>query len=272
MINQDKYILDPGHEDYNARVTKLHHQFRNDGVCVLEDFVNRSTINTIVREATQAAENAYHSFERSNPYLKPIDPSGSKDNVLNMEGISRLRVIAYDEITTNSKLRELYNHPHLTHFIRDIVGLDQLYQYGCPLGALNMAVMSEGDSIRWHFDISNFVVTLALQNPIAGGEFEYISNFRTKDDPNHKGVKEVLLGERSEVKPLKTYPGSLVIFQGVNTLHRVSSVQGATPRINALLGYDREPGKDSSEFVKKMRYGRTDSHVDQPSGPRAKQL
>lgn len=259
MINTSLYVLDPSHRDYKSQMSSLSRKFKEDGMCRLENFIDDQTISTIVEEATIAAKTAYHSFERSNPYLQPIDPHGPKDDVLNMEGISRLRVIANDEIPADAKLRKIYNHPHLTSFIRDIVGLKELYQYGCPLGSLNMAVMREEDSIRWHFDISNFVVTLTLQSPDKGGEFEYISNLRSPQDPNHKGVKQVLLGDESKAKNLKTNPGCLIVFQGVHTLHRVTVVQGQKPRINALFGYDSKPNSDSSVFVKKMRYGRSHS-------------
>ena len=52
-------------------------------------------------------------------------------------------------------------------------------------------------------------------------------------------------------------PGTLMIFAGRNSIHRVSAVRGDVPRIVALLSYDTRPDADSSEVFKFVRYGRS---------------
>ena len=257
MINTDKYIVDPEDPRYQSRVAEFHKSFATTGVCVLDDFVKPELIAEAINNAKGKEQEAYYNLEKSNPYLEPVDTSLPKDDPRGMEGITTLKVIANDEIPEDTPLRKFYNEPHLTSFIRDIVGFANLYQYECPLGSLNMAIMNEGDKVRWHFDISDFVVTLALQNPEDGGHFEYVHNLRQPGKQNHHGVRKVLEGDRTEVQRLNAKPGTLVIFQGINTLHRVSPIKGTKQRINALLGFSPEPGADSSPFVKKMRYGRT---------------
>jgi hypothetical protein len=54
-------------------------------------------------------------------------------------------------------------------------------------------------------------------------------------------------------------PGTLMIFQGRHSLHRVSPVRGSRPRHVALLAYDPRPGTNSSDLLKLVRYGRTTS-------------
>ena len=44
-----------------------------------------------------------------------------------------------------------------------ILGRAPLYRYADPLGAMNLAVMHEGDALGWHFDQTDFVVSLAIQ-------------------------------------------------------------------------------------------------------------
>ena len=51
-------------------------------------------------------------------------------------------------------------------------------------------------------------------------------------------------------------PGTLLVFAGRHSLHRVSPICGPTPRLVALLGYDTKPGTMSSELLKEVRYGR----------------
>jgi hypothetical protein len=57
-------------------------------------------------------------------------------------------------------------------------------------------------------------------------------------------------------------PGTLMIFAGRNSLHRVSPVEGEVPRLVALFAYDTRPDADSSELLKLIRYGRTSAVAD----------
>ena len=51
-------------------------------------------------------------------------------------------------------------------------------------------------------------------------------------------------------------PGTLLVFAGRHSLHRVSPISGPTSRLVALLGYDTKPGTMSSDLLKEVRYGR----------------
>jgi hypothetical protein len=51
-------------------------------------------------------------------------------------------------------------------------------------------------------------------------------------------------------------PGTLMIFNGRWSYHRVTTVHGDVPRHVALLAYDTKPGTDSNDELKLARYGR----------------
>ena len=51
-------------------------------------------------------------------------------------------------------------------------------------------------------------------------------------------------------------PGTLMLFNGRRSMHRVSPVVGDVPRYVALLAYDTKPGTDSTDELKLSRYGR----------------
>jgi hypothetical protein len=51
-------------------------------------------------------------------------------------------------------------------------------------------------------------------------------------------------------------PGTLMLFNGRWSLHRVSRVTGPVPRHVALLAYATKPGTDSNDELKLGRYGR----------------
>jgi hypothetical protein len=48
------------------------------------------------------------------------------------------------------------------------------------------------------------------------------------------------------------------VFEGRNSIHRVSPIAGPTSRLVALLGYDTRDDTMSSELLKLVRYGRTE--------------
>ena len=119
-----------------------------------------------------------------------------------------------------------------------------------------MTVYEEGDELGWHFDQSEFSVTLMIQRSEAGGEFEYVPMVRTPEDERYDDVRQVLLGERP-VEILSTDPGTLAFFRGRYSLHRVPPVVGATRRMNSVLTYSVEPGHMLSAMAQQIYYGRT---------------
>ena len=84
-----------------------------------------------------------------------------------------------------------------------ILGRAPLYRYADPLGAMNLAVMHEGDALGWHFDQTDFVVSLAIQPSDAGGEFENVQRLRWTDgggiDERYDTVARVLAGDAPEL-------------------------------------------------------------------------
>lgn len=70
-------------------------------------------------------------------------------------------------------------------------------------------------------------------------------------------VTRVLQGARDDVVRLPMTPGTLLIFEGRHSLHRVSPLRGATSRLVGLLAYDTKPGTVSTEILRLARYGRS---------------
>lgn len=62
---------------------------------------------------------------------------------------------------------------------------------------------------------------------------------------NYKGVKQVLDGNRSNVRSLRLVSGDLQFFRGGYTLHRVTSPEGSDRR-SLLVSYAAEPGAMTS--------------------------
>jgi len=138
-----------------------------------------------------------------------------------------------------------------------------LHRYADPLGAMNLAVMHEGDALGWHFDQTDFVVSLALQPSEGGGEFENVQRLRWVDgggiEERYDTVARVLADQAPElVTTVPMTAGTLMLFEGRWSLHRVTPVVGPTVRHVALFGYDTQPGTMSSDLLKQIRYGRSE--------------
>jgi predicted 2-oxoglutarate/Fe(II)-dependent dioxygenase YbiX len=106
----------------------------------------------------------------------------------------------------------------------------------------------DGEALNWHFDRSEFTTTVLLQAPDEGGDFIYRSGLRSDTDPNYDGVALLLEGKDDRVKSLKLAAGTLNVFRGKNTAHKVSTIRGNRERIITVFSYFDRPGvKFSSE-------------------------
>jgi hypothetical protein len=72
---------------------------------------------------------------------------------------------------------------------------------------------------------------------------------------NYTGVDALLSGK---IKPdcLAMDPGTLVLFRGRNSIHRVAPNESDTTRMLAVLAYNAEPGVALSESARMTFYGR----------------
>ena len=100
-------------------------------------------------------------------------------------------------------------------------------------------------------------MSINLQDSEEGGKFEYVRNIRSQNDPCYNEVKDLLLGSRKNVEVLYNPPGCLVLFEGRHTIHRVTKIRGNKLRLMALYGYALAPNITSTDYLRKIRYGRT---------------
>lgn len=231
-------------------------QMAATGACEIPSFVRADALPAFVDDARRLAPVAHRSGGLGTVYLGFPDESFPADHPQQWLGDYAVGAVAYDLFPADSPIRRLYEWPELTRFVAAILGLDAVYPYADPLGALNLAVMTDGDQLQWHFDQTDFVVSLAIQDADAGGDFEVAPQIRSSADERYDDVARVLGGERDLVVTLPMTPGTLLVFAGRNSIHRVSPIAGTTPRLVALLGYDTKPGTMSSELLKEVRYGR----------------
>lgn len=230
------------------------------GVAILPGFLAPDALTAMVAESACLAPDTHHQDVRATPYLELPDPDWPADHPRLTQDRSALTAIPYDDFDAHSELRALYEWDALMRFIALALGRDRLYRYDDALGALNVAAMGDGDELFWHFDQTDFVVSIALQSSDAGGDFECVSMLREPDDEHYDDVAVVLAGGAGHpVTTVPMTPGTLMFFAGRQSLHRVTPIRGSVPRYVALLAYDTKPGTCSSEILRLVRYGRAEA-------------
>ena len=72
-----------------------------------------------------------------------------------------------------------------------------MYPYSDPLSSININYYDEGDALGWHFDNSDFTITLLIKNCIKGGVYEFFNNMRYNDgQENYDFVEKIRSEER----------------------------------------------------------------------------
>ena len=252
-------MINTRHYDLNDQdlIKSCVQQMTTQGVCVLPDFLTSEAVEILRQQSDALAAQAFRSASRATPYLGPVDESFPVGHPRNTITQSSVEVVAYDQFAKGDGLRALYEWDPLLDFIRQCLGLSELFRYADPFGALNLAVMRDGDLLGWHFDMTDFVVSIAIQSSIFGGHFENAKQIRNAEQPNYETIQKVISGQSPEsVRTEPMTPGTLMLFNGRWSMHRVTMIEGDVPRYVALLAYDTKPGTDSTDTLKMSRYGR----------------
>jgi len=256
-IDQDRYPVGRlASPEGAALVAKCRAQLADVGACELEGFLRPEATARMAREGAALAPAAHRSAGRATPYLELPAAGWPEDHPRRSFNPYRLGAVAYDQFPAVSALRRLYEWDPLMELVAACLERPRLYRYADPLGALNLAVMQDGDELEWHFDQTDFVVSLALRGAEAGGDFLYVPRIRSEGDERYGDVQRLLAGDAAPVRRLPMRPGTLLLFEGRHSIHCVSPVRGAAPRLVGLLAYHTKPGTCASPLLQQARYGR----------------
>ncbi len=228
------------------------------GACDLPGFLTGDVVERIVREIPTWNAASYRTETNHNIEFSGREDELAQDDPLRIQVRSAKSLIAYDQIPASSPLRAVYEADELTTFVGAALGVDPIYRQADEIGALNVMLYDPGDELGWHFDNADFVVTLMLQAPVSGGAFEYVPMLRSPGDDNPQGVASLLGGDRTGVRTLNPDPGTLALFRGHHSPHRVTPVEGPSQRINAVLSYADRPDARLSASGRRIFFGRED--------------
>jgi hypothetical protein len=215
-----------------------------------------AAVASVADWAMMAMPDAYWTDTEHNIYFTADDPDLPADDPRRTRVRSAKGGLAYDQIPSDSPLRVAYESDELTAFVRAALGSTTLYRHADELGALNVMYYAEAGGHGWHFDGADAVVTLMLQPPLGGGQFEYVPMLRSADNENLDGVRRLLQGDRTGIRSMSGTAGTLALFRGHFSPHRVTTVTGPRPRIIAVLSYASTPDARLSAHVKQLFHGR----------------
>jgi hypothetical protein len=254
ITNLKKYPISDSDFKQQSRQT-----LNDNGVLVLPGFLKETAVAAIRQEGIKGIEKAYFKHQLHNVYLSPYDPQYPDDHAYNRQIVSSKGCITDDQIAQDSALRALYESNEFKQFLCYVLDKEALHPYADTLSSINLHYAKKGQELGWHFDNSSFAITLMIQPPENGGQFEYVSDVRdaVKGELNFAGVDAVLDGK---VKPqqLSMEAGSLVLFRGQNAMHRVAPNKGDMTRMLVVLAYNAKPGISLSESARMTFYGRLD--------------
>ncbi|MER8430217.1 HalD/BesD family halogenase [Mesorhizobium caraganae] len=257
ILDLDRYPLDrEGRPEWRRLVDTSVAALEADGMFNLEGFLRPGVAEKAVQEIQPVMAAHSHVHKRMhNIYFKPDLPELAPDHpaLRKVETISH--TVCADQIPGSTVLA-IYEYKPLLRFLAAAMGKSKLHVMQDPLARTNVMAYRAGEALNWHFDRSEFTTTLLLQAPERGGDFEYRTDLRSDDNPNYDGVAKLLEGRDPEAKILRLKPGTLNVFRGKNTAHRVTTVQGEHERMIAVFSYYEKPGVMFSPEERVGFYGR----------------
>jgi hypothetical protein len=232
-------------------------QLAETGVALLNGFLTTEATAAMAAEARAHAGRAFFCDSTHNVYLEPHDDAFPSDHPRRLRLHTVVGSIAYDLLPRDSPLRRLYNWDNLLAFVQEVLGRPALYRLADPLGALSINVFKPGGRHSWHFDETEYTTTIMLQEAEEGGHFEYLPHLRRADAGEYDTVRRVLDGDERGVRRLPFTAGSLSIFAGRVSMHRVTEILGDRLRLVAVLAFNGRPGVTNSDEVRRLFWGRT---------------
>ncbi len=258
LLDLERFPIDrPDSAETRSLIGRCRSELDADGMVNLEGFMRPEAVERSAREVQPLLDHrSFTHTRRHNVYFLTEVRGLRPDHPALREVESVNHTLCTDQLQDTAILR-LYEWPPLADFIARVMRKPALHRMDDPLAGVNVIAYRAGECLNWHFDRSEFTTTLLLQASRSGGEFQYRSDLRSESDPNYDGVARLLSGEDDAVRTLAVAPGTLTIFKGRNTLHRVRPPVGSKDRIIAILSFYERPGVSFSAEERLGFYGRT---------------
>jgi len=257
LLNLDLYPIDRLDTPEGARlIDRCKADMAANGMFNLEGLVKPIAIATAQSELDPLIDSSsYRHARRHNIYFKK-DIAGLAPDHPALRQFETVNYTLCADQLIGTVIERIYAWQPLPAFVARVLDKPRLFLMDDPLAKVNVLAYRPGEALNWHFDRSQFTTTLLIRAAEAGGQFEYRSGLRSDTDPNYDGVARMLMGEDQNVSRMSLAAGTLNVFAGKNTAHRVTPVQGARNRVVAVFSYYDNPGVTFSSAERIGFYGR----------------
>ncbi len=258
ILDLDRYPLHaPEGALYRQVVDRCRARLAAEGMFDLEGFVHADALARCIAALRPEIDTASFVHQRRhNIYFRDEVEGLAPDHPALRQMDTVNRTLCADQMR-DSPIAAIYEWAPLRRFLAEAMAKRELFLMDDDLARINVMSYRDGAALNWHFDRSEFTTTLLLQAPDGGGEFEFRRDLRSDDDPNYDGVARLLAGADRQVSRLALGPGTLNVFKGRNTAHRVTPVRGARERIIAVFSYYERPGVVFTREERIGFYGRS---------------
>ena len=244
FVDTDRFPLaEPGRKEYKRSVSEARASLADEGCAILKRFIRPDALRIMSEEIACRKGATHFSTDCINPYFHTeVNSDYPVRHPVNTFLERSSGFIPGDAWKANTVNRLLFEHPSLSRFLADCLGLEALYPYSDPLAGLTSNILDPGQQFTWHFDTNEFAVTI-LVDAAEQGDFEYVPGIRSAEAECFDAVQDILEGGRAGVRTLNLEPGDLQIFRGRYSLHRVTRVApGSKPRHAAIFAYTEQDG------------------------------
>jgi hypothetical protein len=279
IVDTTRYPIDrdPSSPEYVALVEECRATLKRVGSVDLEGFIRDEVIQRMCNEVKGLP--SYNRLQVVTPYLFE-QTSASSETLANLSENHPLRrkfvqdthAVAGDLIPHTTLLRQVYENPLLTQFLKAVLKTD-IFVLNDEFQSLNMMYMHDGCSRAWHYDGTETVITLMLQTADQGGEYEFAPFIRgfqlpgsTKHDEKFDDVAKLFEGTYKNTVVKNAPAGTLNLFNGKRSFHRIRTVYGPSTRIVAVLSYDDMPDRKMEPQVNVSLYGERVKKIYQERG------
>ncbi|KAL7540083.1 hypothetical protein ACHAXR_009859 [Thalassiosira sp. AJA248-18] len=274
FINYSKYPINKFENDddgsFNSLLQSCISQMNRDGFVSLPNFLLPDSVASLTACVLQLEKDGvgFYSTDSHNVFLDEEDDESDVSSFSDIHprriqlNSSKLIINAHDLLLSPKapNLDDLFmSQPSILNFISSVMQT-KLYPSTDPHGKFYANIFSEGDGLNYHFDRSEYSISLILQPSEKGGEFQFVPNSRKNVEgwdkmPLHlDDIVESFTPHSLEVKRPTLAAGDLYLFRGQNSLHRVSEISKGR-RINIILTFNTKPESRLNQYTLQKFFG-----------------
>ena len=258
LIDLDKYPLGrPDSIEWNTLVAQCRKDLVDKGMYELPGFLKSDALQAATNKILPRMANDSVEIRREHNIYFLDKVEGLADDHPALKKMMTINHTLCADQLVDTPLTDVYEWPNLRKFIAATMELPVLHLMDDELARVNVLSYRPGEALNWHFDRSEFTITMLLQRAAKDGIFQYRRELRTDTNPNYEVVGKMIAGNDPEVISVDVEPGALNVFRGHNTAHRVTTVSGDKERMVAVFSLYEKPGVRFSDSENMGFYRRT---------------